>query len=133
MGLPGFEPGSREPKSHSLDQASRQPHMFYGLKSKPSGLILANLFPLVSTLDISSFLRQDTAFYCQHVLSNIAARWYSLRTKHSVQNLHSNFLLKGKKPICQSHTRDKIIGGGPSKTPTTPVLSCLIRTFRSLK
>jgi hypothetical protein len=26
VGLPGFEPGSREPKSHSLDQASRQPH-----------------------------------------------------------------------------------------------------------
>jgi hypothetical protein len=25
VGLPGFEPGSREPKSHSLDQASRQP------------------------------------------------------------------------------------------------------------
>ena len=25
MGLPGFEPGSREPKSPSLDQASRQP------------------------------------------------------------------------------------------------------------
>jgi hypothetical protein len=26
MGLPGFEPGSIEPKSTSLDQASRQPH-----------------------------------------------------------------------------------------------------------
>src|SRR5271157_3735193 len=25
VGLPGFEPGSREPKSPSLDQASRQP------------------------------------------------------------------------------------------------------------
>jgi hypothetical protein len=25
MGLPGFEPGSREPESPSLDQASRQP------------------------------------------------------------------------------------------------------------
>ena len=25
MGLPGFEPGSREPKSPSLDQTSRQP------------------------------------------------------------------------------------------------------------
>ena len=25
MGLPGFEPGSIEPKSTSLDQASRQP------------------------------------------------------------------------------------------------------------
>ena len=25
VGLPGFEPGSREPKSRSLDQASRQP------------------------------------------------------------------------------------------------------------
>jgi hypothetical protein len=27
MGLPGFEPGSIEPKSTSLDQASRQPHI----------------------------------------------------------------------------------------------------------
>jgi hypothetical protein len=27
MGLPGFEPGSIEPKSTSLDQASRQPHV----------------------------------------------------------------------------------------------------------
>ena len=26
MGLPGFEPGSIEPKSTSLDQTSRQPH-----------------------------------------------------------------------------------------------------------
>ena len=26
MGLPGFEPGSRAPEAHSLDQASRQPH-----------------------------------------------------------------------------------------------------------
>jgi hypothetical protein len=25
VGLPGFEPGSREPKSRSLDHASRQP------------------------------------------------------------------------------------------------------------
>jgi hypothetical protein len=25
VGLPGFEPGSREPESQSLDQASRQP------------------------------------------------------------------------------------------------------------
>jgi hypothetical protein len=25
MGLPGFEPGSRTPEAHSLDQASRQP------------------------------------------------------------------------------------------------------------
>ena len=30
MGLPGFEPGSIEPKSTSLDQASRQPHMGSG-------------------------------------------------------------------------------------------------------
>ena len=28
MGLPGFEPGSIEPKSTSLDQASRQPRLF---------------------------------------------------------------------------------------------------------
>ena len=28
MGLPGFEPGSIEPKSTSLDQASRQPRVF---------------------------------------------------------------------------------------------------------
>ena len=27
VGLPGFEPGSIEPKSTSLDQASRQPHV----------------------------------------------------------------------------------------------------------
>jgi hypothetical protein len=27
MGLPGFEPGSIEPKSTSLDQTSRQPHL----------------------------------------------------------------------------------------------------------
>ena len=27
VGLPGFEPGSIEPKSTSLDQASRQPHL----------------------------------------------------------------------------------------------------------
>jgi hypothetical protein len=27
VGLPGFEPGSIEPKSTSLDHASRQPHM----------------------------------------------------------------------------------------------------------
>jgi hypothetical protein len=29
VGLPGFEPGSIEPKSTSLDQASRQPRRFY--------------------------------------------------------------------------------------------------------
>ena len=29
VGLPGFEPGSREPKSRSLDQASRQPRSFH--------------------------------------------------------------------------------------------------------
>jgi hypothetical protein len=28
VGLPGFEPESIEPKSTSLDQASRQPHVF---------------------------------------------------------------------------------------------------------
>ena len=28
VGLPGFEPGSIEPKSTSLDQASRQPRLF---------------------------------------------------------------------------------------------------------
>ena len=28
VGLPGFEPESIEPKSTSLDQASRQPHIF---------------------------------------------------------------------------------------------------------
>ena len=27
VGLPGFEPGSRAPEAHSLDQASRQPLM----------------------------------------------------------------------------------------------------------
>jgi hypothetical protein len=26
VGLPGFEPGSREPESRSLNQTSRQPH-----------------------------------------------------------------------------------------------------------
>ncbi len=31
MGLPGFEPGSIEPKSTSLDQTSRQPRVFYRL------------------------------------------------------------------------------------------------------
>jgi len=28
VGLPGFEPESREPESRSLDQTSRQPHIF---------------------------------------------------------------------------------------------------------
>ena len=32
MGLPGFEPGSIEPKSTSLDQASRQPRFALSLK-----------------------------------------------------------------------------------------------------
>jgi hypothetical protein len=31
VGLPGFEPGSIEPKSTSLDQASRQPHFSFFL------------------------------------------------------------------------------------------------------
>jgi hypothetical protein len=30
VGLPGFEPGSIEPKSTSLDQASRQPRVGSG-------------------------------------------------------------------------------------------------------
>ena len=29
VGSPGFEPGSREPKSRSLDQASRRPHILW--------------------------------------------------------------------------------------------------------
>ena len=28
VGLPGFEPGSRAPEAHSLDQTSRQPQSF---------------------------------------------------------------------------------------------------------
>ena len=32
VGLPGFEPGSIEPKSTSLDQASRQPHALFGCR-----------------------------------------------------------------------------------------------------
>ncbi len=32
MGLPGFEPGSREPKSPSLDQASRQPPLYLHIR-----------------------------------------------------------------------------------------------------
>jgi hypothetical protein len=32
VGLPGFEPGSIEPKSTSLDHASRQPHVLLGCK-----------------------------------------------------------------------------------------------------
>jgi hypothetical protein len=32
VGLPGFEPGSIEPKSTSLDQTSRQPHVLFGCR-----------------------------------------------------------------------------------------------------
>ena len=42
MGLPGFEPGSREPKSPSLDQTSRQP-LLQSLDSRQS----INDFPLI--------------------------------------------------------------------------------------
>ena len=54
VGLPGFEPGSREPKSHSLDQASRQPLAIQ--ESKPSkSLFIPNLIPKDSNIDWESY------------------------------------------------------------------------------
>ena len=43
MGLPGFEPGSIEPKSTSLDQTSRQPPLF-GVKETVVRFIYSHWF-----------------------------------------------------------------------------------------
>ena len=54
VGLPGFEPGSIEPKSTSLDQASRQPRLFSLKKLKSDLFIPISLFPFIPILKASS-------------------------------------------------------------------------------
>jgi hypothetical protein len=74
VGLPGFEPGSREPKSHSLDQASRQPLML--LESKPSeSLLIPRVIPKDSDFDWES--------YCS---------WY--KECHNKSNSTANMMLR---------------------------------------
>ena len=73
VGLPGFEPGSREPKSHSLDQASRQPLMFSILEPESSFFSLCIFCvsvcvqPVVSDFRISLQARgKSSSFPMQH-------------------------------------------------------------------
>jgi hypothetical protein len=105
MGLPGFEPGSRAPEAHSLDQASRQPQV-RGLESLTDNLLmviktLAKLQHLAKSNQRAiryRLLRLNKSANLQHPLE-VEQAIYKLENR----NNYKNKLFLAYQYFCQSN------------------------------
>jgi integrase len=107
VGLPGFEPGSREPKSPSLDQTSRQP-LLQSLDSVNDYGLIVKTFTKLQHLSKSNqkAIWRRLASLSKHISLRVPSEVENFIYSMNVKNVYKNKLFEAYQRFCEANDID---------------------------